>query len=198
MNFLAHARLSFNHPEVLLGNMISDFVKGKKQYDYPINVQKGIRLHRAIDAFTDLHPATAVIKKFFHPHYRLYAGAFTDIVYDYFLANDENEFADEQVLGDFCVETYALLQQSSSIHPPVFSQMFPYMVSQNWLYNYRFPFGIEKSFAGMVRRAKYIQESNSANEIFLKNMEVMQHDYEQFYPSVKNFAILTYKELMAE
>ncbi|MFY7899136.1 MAG: ACP phosphodiesterase, partial [Chitinophagaceae bacterium] len=32
MNFLAHAYLSFQQPSLLIGNMISDFVKGKKQY----------------------------------------------------------------------------------------------------------------------------------------------------------------------
>ncbi len=51
MNYLAHAYLSFHDPEVLVGNMISDFVKGKKQYDYPDGIQKGIRLHRIIDLF---------------------------------------------------------------------------------------------------------------------------------------------------
>ena len=74
--------------------MISDFVKGKKQFDYEFLVQKGIQLHRSIDSFTDEHPATKEMKKVFKPAYGLYAGAFADIVYDYFLANDKNEFAD--------------------------------------------------------------------------------------------------------
>jgi acyl carrier protein phosphodiesterase len=30
MNYLAHAYLSFGEPDILAGNMISDFVKGKK------------------------------------------------------------------------------------------------------------------------------------------------------------------------
>ena len=30
MNFLAHAYLSFSQPEILVGNMISDFVKASK------------------------------------------------------------------------------------------------------------------------------------------------------------------------
>ncbi len=62
MNYLAHAYLSFNMPDILVGNMISDFIKGKKQFDYPLPVQKGIRLHRAIDTFTDTHAATQELK----------------------------------------------------------------------------------------------------------------------------------------
>jgi acyl carrier protein phosphodiesterase len=39
MNYLAHAYLSFNDPEILVGNMISDFVKGKKKFDFPLRIQ---------------------------------------------------------------------------------------------------------------------------------------------------------------
>src|SRR4029077_7560850 len=76
MNYLAHAYLSFNQSEILVGNMISDFVKGKRKFDYPSGIQKGIDLHRAIDQFTDQHSATKEAKEFFRPDYRLYAGAF--------------------------------------------------------------------------------------------------------------------------
>ena len=39
MNYLAHAYLSFGNEDILVGNMISDFVKGKKKYDYSITIQ---------------------------------------------------------------------------------------------------------------------------------------------------------------
>ena len=51
-----------------MGNMISDFVKGKKKFDYPPGIQKGIMLHRAIDTFTDTHEATKLAKEVFRPH----------------------------------------------------------------------------------------------------------------------------------
>ena len=53
MNYLAHAYLSFGDPDILAGNMISDFVKGKKKYEYPDRIQMGITLHRKIDEYTD-------------------------------------------------------------------------------------------------------------------------------------------------
>ena len=67
MNYLAHAYLSFNHPEIVVGNMISDFVKGKKKFDYSEGIQKGITFHRAIDEFTDSHPTTKKAKEFLRP-----------------------------------------------------------------------------------------------------------------------------------
>src|SRR5690242_14374205 len=92
MNYLAHAYLSFGNEPVLIGNMISDFVKGNKKFDYPVNVQKGIALHRRIDTFTDAHIATKNAKEIFKPSTGAYAPVFVDVVYDHFLAIDETEF----------------------------------------------------------------------------------------------------------
>src|SRR6185503_13562950 len=109
MNYLAHAWLSFNQPGILTGNMISDFVKGKKKFDFPPVIQKGIALHRAIDEFTDFHPVIQKAKSYFRKEYRLYSGAFIDIVFDHFLANDKKEFADGIELDTFCQATYIIL-----------------------------------------------------------------------------------------
>jgi acyl carrier protein phosphodiesterase len=68
--------------------MIADFVKNREREFLPMEIQKGIKLHRAIDTFTDAHPVVHQAKRFFSPMVRLYAGAFVDVSFDYFLAND--------------------------------------------------------------------------------------------------------------
>src|SRR5689334_13128813 len=108
MNYLAHAYLSFNNADILVGNMISDFVKGKKRFDFSEHIQNGIMLHRSIDTFTDEHIATKQAKEFFKPVVGLYAGAFMDVVYDHFLANDKNEF-DNKSLLNFSSSVYTTL-----------------------------------------------------------------------------------------
>lgn len=168
--------------------MISDFVKGKKQFDYPLEVQKGIQLHRAIDAFTDKHPSTIKIKSFFRSDYRLYAGAFTDIVYDYFLANDKKEFENQGQLEGFALQTFELLNQNTQWLSGPFLLMLPNMQQQNWLYNYRFDWGIRKSFEGLKRRAKYIDDINNAFEIFLQHKPEFEEHYAVFFPQVKSMA----------
>ena len=196
MNYLAHAYLSFNNTDLLVGNMISDYVKGKKQFDYPAAIQNGIKLHRAIDDFTDNHPATFEIKKFFKPAYRLYAGAFADVTYDYFLANDVKIFTTPHELKIFTENTYQLLQTQTEYFPEKFSKMFPYMQQQDWLYNYRFDEGLQKSFGGLARRAKYIEETNTAYQIFLDNKLDIQHYYKIFMPDVILFAVNKIAELL--
>lgn len=194
MNYLAHAYLSFQQPGIIVGNMISDFVKGKKQFDYPATVQKGIKLHRAIDQFTDTHEATQQLKSFFRPQYRLYSGAFADVVYDHFLANDLNEFNAEKKLKEFAGSIYVVLENEYNILPPLFQKMLPYMKEHDWLYNYRHKWAIEKSFEGLVRRSAYLTESKIAFEIFNEHFESMQVCYSDFFPSLKKFATVKLSE----
>jgi len=194
VNYLAHAYLSFNVPAVLVGNLISDYVKGKKQFDYPANVHKGIVLHRAIDTFTDEHAVTAAAKAIFRPHYRLYSGAFVDVVYDHFLANDGQSFPGNR-LFEFSQEVYSTLDQYVSLFPSPFSSMYPYMKEYNWLYGYRARLGIERSFQGVVRRSAYLTESRVAFKLFEDNYEVLQQCYVDFFPSLKAFALATLENL---
>ncbi|MFT3748642.1 MAG: ACP phosphodiesterase [Agriterribacter sp.] len=187
MNYLAHAYLSFNHSEILVGNMISDFVKGKQKETYTTGIYKGIMLHREIDSFTDAHPATAKAKEFFRPAYRLYSGAFIDIVYDHFLANDNVIFSEKELM-DFSQETYSILDKHNNDLPLTFKAMLPYMKQHNWLFNYRYKWGIKNSFSGLVRRAKFINDSSAAFEIFEKNYTALQQCYAEFIPEIILFA----------
>lgn len=197
MNYLAHAFLSFGHPAVLAGNMISDFVKGKKKFEYAQDIQAGITLHRFIDKYTDEHPATKKAKEIFRPVYRLYAGAFVDVVYDHFLACDEKEFFTIS-LADFTRNTYAALDSYTTVFPEIFQSMYPFMKSQNWLYNYRFTWGVEKSFNGLVRRSKYLAESKEAFRLFEKHHEHLGACYREFFPGMKYQAEKKFSELLSE
>lgn len=187
MNYLAHAFLSFNEPEILAGNMISDFVKGKQKFTYSEGIQKGITLHRWIDTFTDDHPITREAKQYFKPAVGLYAGAFIDVAYDHFLARDETLHSVQQ-LEDFSIHTYQQLDAFAAIMPERFARMFPYMKEDNWLYNYRTTTGIEKSFGGVVRRAAYLNSSAATFEAFMKHYNELEAAYKAFFPQVKKYA----------
>lgn len=186
MNYLAHAYLSFHRPEILVGNMISDYVKGKKKFDYSPGIQQGMDLHRAIDTFTDEHPVTKRAKEIFRPHYRLYSGAFVDVVYDHYLATDSYIFSKDS-LEAFAANTYIMLEPYTSVFPERFAMMFPFMKTQNWLYNYRERWGIEKSLHGVVRRAAYLTESATAFRLFEEHYDELQNCYDAFFPELLLF-----------
>ncbi len=196
MNYLAHAYLSFHHPQVLVGNMISDYVKGKKQFDYSSEIQAGIRLHRAIDQFTDEHQIIKEAKKIFIPELGTYSGAFIDIALDYYIANDSRIFKTENELQNFATSCYDILETNENIFPEKFSKMFPYMKTQNWLYRYKDDYGIQQSFRGLTNRAKYINKNHQAYNIFLENKNDLKNYYEIFIKEVYAFSWQRFQEIL--
>lgn len=183
MNFLAHAYLSFRQPAVLTGNMISDFVKGRSRFGYPLPVQDGITLHRAIDTFTDAHRVNAATRKLFHPAVGKYAGAFLDITYDYFLANDPIAFP-AQTLPAFSQWVYATLEDNLDHCPPAFGEIFPYMKANDWLTGYREEAKLERSFRNLTYRAAYLDNSTAAWEVFLEKKPQLETAYQHFFPEL--------------
>ena len=195
MNYLAHTYLSFGIPEITVGNMISDFIKGKKKFDYPARIQQGIALHRAIDAFTDTHVLTRRAKLAFSCAYGLYSGPIVDVVYDYFLANDPLIFPTLAELTGLAQKTYTQISDWQTVLPERFARMFYYMHTQDWLSNYRSTEGLYNSLAGLARRAAYMGDAGDACRLFDRNFTELQHCYTEFFPDLNNFALRTLENL---
>ena len=185
MNFLAHAYLSFENPQILVGNMISDFVKGAKKNDFEKDIRQGITLHREIDSYTDLHPETKKAMQFFRPHYRLYSGPIIDIVFDHFLAL---EMDSSDSLKTFTSNVYKTLEDHRDSLPPDFNALLYYMKKDDWLYGYRFREGIKRSLAGLARRAAYLGDSQPAYDLFNEHYDALAEHFSAFFPDVKHYA----------
>jgi len=188
MNYLGHAFLSFGDRDILLGNMIGDHIKGLVALgQYPEGVRKGIILHRKIDGFVDIHPATLRSKILFKEEYGLYAGAIMDTLYDHYLANDPKYFANEDVLLAFSQQVYDQLAENEAHFPLVFAGYYPYMKEHNWLYNYHTIKGMEKSLNGLARRAKYMNPIGKAYEIFIANYYHLNQCYYELIDDLIKF-----------
>jgi acyl carrier protein phosphodiesterase len=198
MNYLAHAYLSFDIPEITVGNLISDFVKGKRKQDFPAKIQQGILLHRAIDNFTDTHGTTRRAKACFKAVYGLYAGPITDIVYDHFLANDALIFPPGEAsnaLKAFAQRTYAQVSGYEALLPERFARLFHYMRREDWLSHYGYKELIFKSFEGLAHRAKYMPPAEPAKQLFETYYNELEACYVEFFPELKDFALRTLESL---
>lgn len=194
MNFLAHALLSFDDNHVLTGNMIADSVKGLKALEnYPKGIKAGILLHRKIDEFTDHHPATLKAKNIFRPQYRLYSGAFVDIVFDHFLANDPRYFPDLQHLKNYTENIYKEVYKNEAYFPENFKRLFQYMSQQNWLYQYHNFDGLKQGLGGITRRAKYLEEWQIGFELCMRYYYELNQLY---FDLIDELVIYAKKELI--
>jgi acyl carrier protein phosphodiesterase len=195
MNFLAHAYLSFDHPQILVGNMISDFVKGAAKSTYEKDIRQGIMLHRHIDTYTDRHPAIKKAQEYFRPAFRLYSGPIIDVVFDHYVAL-EIEKTNPGSLRDFSVNVYQVLEDHKENLPANFLHVMKYMKKDDWLGNYSKMEGIRQSLKGLIMRAAYLNDSAPAYELFMKHYDVLGSHFEEFFPDVKHYAKQKMEELL--
>lgn len=186
MNYLAHAYLSFNDPEILIGNLIADCVKGKQRYDFSENIQQGIALHHKIDEYTDNHPLIKEIQKLYTSSAGRYNGVFLDVTFDHFLAIDSLNEPSEgwQQFSKWC---YLQIDESINDTPEIFRRLFSYMKKENWLYNYRHKWMMQRSFERLAHRAKFLPNSADIYSDFEQNYLQLQEGYREFFPELKQF-----------
>lgn len=94
MNYLAHIFLSGDDRRMQLGNFIGDAVKGSAYNSYPPAIRGGILMHRAIDDFTDRHPAVRELVRELKPRFGRYSVILPDMYFDYLLASRFDEFSE--------------------------------------------------------------------------------------------------------
>lgn len=188
MNFLAHLYLSGSDPDIMVGNFIGDFVKGRSWGDlYPDKVTKGIELHRSIDAFTDSHRVVSLSKKRLFPTYRHYAGVIVDIYYDHFLASNWQQFHSD-LLPDYAERCYEILNTRPYSLPDQVQFLLPHMMRGNWLVNYGTLEGIHRALSGMARRASFVSKMEESIKDLEENYEAFQEEFNTFFPALREHA----------
>ena len=192
MNFLAHSFLSGSpdstvYADVLLGNFIADSVPGRQLESYPPAVQTGIRLHRAIDTYTDQHPVVRrATQRLRVAGYGKYAGVISDIFLDHFLARYFPEFSSE-TLPNFTQRVYALLTARQPEMPPRVQHFLPYMTQHNWLLHYADFDGIGRALSGLSRRATPGSGMETAVTELQANYAAYGADFREFFPQLQRY-----------
>ena len=186
MNYLAHIYLSGEDDNLKIGNFIADSIKGKKYLSYPLEIQNGIILHRAIDTFTDTHPTVRKSAHRLFPEYSHYSAVIVDILYDHFLAANWAEFSDiplEEYVADF----YELLIARKPILPKRVQQFLPYMIEDNWLLSYATKEGIGKILYQMNMRTKNKSRMDLAVRELELYYDLFEAEFRSFFPELELF-----------
>ncbi len=188
MNFLAHIYLSGDQPQVMIGNFIGDFVKGRNLAEqFSESIAKGIELHRAIDAYTDQHAVVRESKMRLRPKYRHYAAVIVDVFYDHFLSRYWSNYHPMPIL-DFSQQTYQHLLNNLHILPAGVQYMLPHMMRDNWLVNYGKLDGIGRALSGMASRSRYDSKMNEAVLDLQEHYPSFKDEFERFFPDLTKHA----------
>lgn len=185
MNYLAHFYLSFNKPELLIGNYIADSIKGKRYQAFSKPIQAGILLHRFIDQYTDEHLITRNLTKQLQPNLGKFSGIALDVFYDYELAQNFENWHNKG-LHDFSQETQELLQNNLALLPLHSQRFLSYMQQNNLPYNYKDFTVIEQVFYGLHRRFPLKNNLNESPKYFEEIAEELKNDFPYFLNDLKS------------
>jgi acyl carrier protein phosphodiesterase len=191
LNFLAHIYLSGNSREILIGNFIGDYVKGKNMDGFPDEVKKGILLHRSIDSFTDGHALTRSSKKIVADKYGLYAGIVVDIYYDHFLSTNWHLYS-ETPLREYIRDRYSMLDSGFSIFPAGVKSWFPYFIKSNWLETYTSLNGLNMVFKRMSHRTSLPDHAEYAISQLEQNYEWLKGNFFKFFSDMRKMVMEAY------
>ena len=187
MNYLAHIYLSNEEEEITLGNFIADGVKGKKYVQFPLGIQQGILLHRAIDSFTDAHPIVRKSTKRLHKKYGHYSGVIVDILYDHFLAKNWTQYHSVP-LHKYTENFYKFINSNFDRLTPRIQKMMPYMIEQNWLLSYASIEGISKILDQMNRRTNNQSKMNLAVLELTTYYKEFEEEFTLFFEDLKKYS----------
>ena len=192
MNFLAHTYLSGCNEEIIVGNFMGDYVKGKNYKLFPEQVKKGILIHRDIDTFTDMHQITRISKQRIAPRYHKYAGIITDIFYDHFLASMWDNYSNLS-LQEFVKRTYDLLKRNYKFLPDAIKRWLPTFLENNWMMAYTTVDGIELVLERMSANTSLPDHSAFAVDVLRDQYALFMDDFLRFFPLIIQFLEQKYK-----
>lgn len=152
MNLLAHLWLADRTATSAAGQILGDLVKGRvERLGFDAAIDRGIRLHRRIDALSDDHPAHRALRARFGPPLRRYAGIVVDIGFDHALAKRWHDYSAEPLTGfahRMARATLAEWPLEATVAPP------PVDGLADTLVGYGKPRGIQRALTAVGRRAR--------------------------------------------
>jgi acyl carrier protein phosphodiesterase len=183
MNHLMHLFLSGSDPEILVGNLMGDFIKGRLDDRFPPGIRRGIEIHRKIDSFAAGNTLFLQSKRCLDPCFGHYRAVLVDIFYDHFLARDWDRYSSVP-LEEFIRFSHQTLSRYQAQLPPRLLELLPRMFSRHWLIAYQEPAGIKIALRRMSDR---LARPNPLAEGFAelsKKRDLLLSDFRGFLPEV--------------
>jgi acyl carrier protein phosphodiesterase len=186
LNFLAHALLAGDHPALIVGGVIGDWIKGSLPGVLPDDLARGVALHRAIDSFAESQPAFRRSRSRISAARRRYAGVLVDVIYDHLLARNWDA-VHHQPLGEYCSEVYSLIKGRMNDLPISAHPALTMMAKEDWLTSYAQIEGVADVLARMSRRARQPNPLANGEQEFLADVDGFSGDYHDWLADTKVF-----------
>jgi len=185
MNFLVHLFLSGNDNDLLVGNLLGDFVKGRLEGRYPVRIERGIELHRRIDSFCAENRHFILSKRRIDPSFGHYRGVLVDLFYDHFLARNWAEHS-EIPFPRFLSDTRLVMEEYRHYLPERLQALIPFIFSE-LLPSYLEIDGISSALERMSTRIKRRNRLGEGGEELKRHYPALHDDFGLFFPELRRF-----------
>jgi acyl carrier protein phosphodiesterase len=215
MNHLAHFVLSGGDADLAVGNFVADFITNRQLPTFTEGVQRGIWLHREIDAFTDAHPVVKQSTKRLHPFHHKYSPVIVDVYYDFLLSKNWHKFSEFDIkdlalktegqptdaalnsansnnntpsvsLPIFVKNAYNLLNTRILELPERLQTFLPRMIADDFLMKPTTFKGLEKSFERIEKHAAFPGNFGNAAGHLEEFLEEFDAEFCAFFPDLQN------------
>jgi acyl carrier protein phosphodiesterase len=190
MNYLGHLYVAGDDPELRLGGLLGDFVRGRDLSAFPDGVARGITLHRNIDAFTDRQADFRSACALVPAEYRRYSGILVDVYFGHLLARDWTRYH-TMPLESYAGEIYALWQIEPRWLPERASRTFAAMAAGNWLASYATLEGTEAALKRLDRRLGGSANLAKALPELVSTTDSLESCFDRYLPQVVKTAETT-------
>lgn len=186
MNFLCHLYLSGDDPELTVGNLMGDFVKGVLAGRFPQGIERGVALHRWIDSAANRSPAFVRSRERLDPAIGLYRGVLVDLFYDHFLAIAWEAYHPEP-LERFLDRAHRLARDREAYLPERLRQILP-TIFTDLIPSYREEAGIGRALERMSGRLPRPNPLHRGGRELELHYAGLRDDFEQFLPDIREQA----------
>lgn len=133
---------------------MTDWLDITALHQLPLSIQQGVELHRAIDTFTDRHPAVRQITSILRPTLKKYSPVGADLVLDFLLAHHWYRYHNCS-FSDFCSDMYRTLMEASRFLPDPIDLRIRKMVKYQWLNKAPISSSWTPTLINMDKRARF-------------------------------------------
>lgn len=192
MNFLAHCLIpdraaSKAHPDLIAGGFLGDFLKGPVPESLPDELQTGVRLHRRIDAYSNLHPVIRDSCRRFPEPLRRLAPVFVDVIADHLLARHWERFHPSP-LESFTARAYQAIDTRRDELPEDGRRFLRYMSDHDLLAGYRDPVTMHQALRSVTRRLRRSHLDGELAAAVDAELAGLEADFLTYFPDLIDHA----------
>ena len=171
---------------MIAGALLGDFVKGPLRGNYDIDTERGIELHRKIDAYSASSEDIRIASQALAPELQRYAGIVTDVVFDFFLSRHWARFH-PRPLGEFAQSIYRTIESDRGEWPDAARHFSDTLIDHDLLCQYGdWPTvdRVLRSIGSRLSRDNPLAEAATSIE---PQLDLLEAGFLDFYPKAQRF-----------